>query len=321
MISNTLKVACKSVLPLLPHVFHQKVMEWRRPPYQRPENLRLFINFLNTQYSDCQVSVLDIGARLGLVDYGYADLKALKNLYLEGIEPDIAEAARLENTPSLGGYKKVHPVGVADYEGEATLYMTRLKGCASIRKPVQEAIAPFQCASWFEETDKIPINVTTLDILYRERTASFDFIKVDVQGAEYEVLEGGRTLLPNTLGVTLEVQFTPFYEGQKLFPALHAFMLAQGFRLMMLHEESHFYDGEVVEANCAYIRDPSTFTHKHDLLKAILFSLMANNGHYVEFLLRNDTKDLFSMEEKQNILKLLKLHLKREKLALLGEHN
>ena len=93
------KTACKKALPLLPQFLHQKVMDSRRPPYKRAENIGIFIGFLNESYPECRVSVLDIGARLGLVDYGYADLKQLKNLYLEGIEPDEAEAKRLEDTP------------------------------------------------------------------------------------------------------------------------------------------------------------------------------------------------------------------------------
>jgi FkbM family methyltransferase len=318
---SLLKSATKFGLSRLPTGMQRKVNCLLYPKAHRINTLLPFIDYLNHHHADLQVAILDIGARLGLCDPGYMELKHLRNYVLEGIEPDAAEAHRLETSPELGRYRKVHALGVAGYSGDALLYMTQLKGCASIRQPDAAQISPYYCASWFEENGQIPIQVTTLDSLYEKSGARFDIIKIDVQGVEAEVLAAGETLLEHAIGISLEAQFVPFYQGQKLFPDLHTFMIGHGFRLIMLHDESHFYDGETIEANCAYIRDPSTFTHRDQLLKAILFALMSGNRRYVEFMLRNDVPSLLPDDEKETLIRLLQLKLKHGKLPLLGPHN
>jgi FkbM family methyltransferase len=78
------------------------------------------------------------------------------------------------------------------------------------------------------------IPVTTLDnALERAGIRSVDFLKLDTQGSELDILHGGvRTLEDGVLGVEVEVEFLPLYEGQPLFPDVHQFMVRRGFELM-----------------------------------------------------------------------------------------
>ena len=43
-----------------------------------------------------------------------------------------------------------------------------------------------------------------------------DAIKIDVQGFEFQVLQGFGSLLQHCLGIELEAHFYPIYRGQKL---------------------------------------------------------------------------------------------------------
>lgn len=56
-----------------------------------------------------------------------------------------------------------------------------------------------------------------------------DFLKADVQGAELEVLRGGRRVLSQTKLIECEVNFVPMYRDMPLWSDIDAEMRAQGF--------------------------------------------------------------------------------------------
>jgi FkbM family methyltransferase len=56
-----------------------------------------------------------------------------------------------------------------------------------------------------------------------------DYLKIDVQGAELDVLKGAARVLKDVLVVQTEVEFVPIYRGQPLFSDIDSFLRAQGF--------------------------------------------------------------------------------------------
>jgi hypothetical protein len=107
------------------------------------------------------------------------------------------------------------------------------------------------------------------------------FIKIDVQGAELDVLRGCGPVLNGCLGLEVEVQFVPLYRGAPPFADIDAYLRGQGFTLWRLGQLTHYterppeqrlagtletwYDGErvtapagsgrLVWANALYFRD------------------------------------------------------------------
>ena len=98
--------------------------------------------------------------------------------------------------------------------------------------------------------------------------------------------EGGEGLFRSAVGVNLEAQFTPLYAGQLLFPDIHARMLRLGFRLLHLTGRDGIYDGEVVEAECGYVRPLPAAPTRADLVNRLLFCCMYDNLSYCQLLLR-----------------------------------
>lgn len=78
------------------------------------------------------------------------------------------------------------------------------------------------------------------DTFYREKIAflnltKYDFINIDVQGLELEVLEGFGDLFDkyDFKAIYTEVNNEPIYEGTKLLPELDAFLQTKGFRRVL----------------------------------------------------------------------------------------
>jgi FkbM family methyltransferase len=58
---------------------------------------------------------------------------------------------------------------------------------------------------------------------------AIDYLKIDVQGAELAVLQGGERLLKDAVVVQTEVEFHPMYVGQPLFAEIDIELRRQGF--------------------------------------------------------------------------------------------
>jgi len=82
------------------------------------------------------------------------------------------------------------------------------------------------------------------------------FIKIDTQGAEWQVLDGARETLSRTSGLMVELSFVPLYDGQRLWREIIDRLVALGFGLWRL--DSAFVDshsGRSLQADCIFFRD------------------------------------------------------------------
>src|SRR5438105_4406586 len=59
-----------------------------------------------------------------------------------------------------------------------------------------------------------------------------DFLKLDVQGAELMVLQGGPATVAAAAVVHCEVEFSPIYAGQPLYADIHRALADHGFALI-----------------------------------------------------------------------------------------
>ena len=96
------------------------------------------------------------------------------------------------------------------------------------------------------------ITTRTLDDAAEALQGNVGLLKIDVQGAELEVLKGGEKTLARTEFVWIEVSFKPLYQGSALFDDIQAHMQKKGFILFNLMPASRGKDGELLQADCLY---------------------------------------------------------------------
>lgn len=208
-----------------------------------------------------QCVYLDVGARGGLS-------KKWRALYRFDIivpvlfEPDPEEAAKLRRSMPKA---VVNQTALADSEGEATLYITRDPGCSSLLEPLPD-LAQRYGRDDFEVAREICVKTSRLDAM-REGIPQPDFIKLDVQGLEMQILSGGRETLDKVLCAEVETRLVPHYRGEALFPELYAFMKENGFGLVAFRPLG-LYKGEILEGNAYFSRQP---TNERDALKIRLW--------------------------------------------------
>ncbi len=97
---------------------------------------------------------------------------------------------------------------------------------------------PWLAQTWFERSQlasEQEVRCTTLDQVLTSLSPpiSFDFMKIDAQGAEFQILKGGEAFLENhCLGLQLELFNIPLYKGIALLPEVESYLASKGFELV-----------------------------------------------------------------------------------------
>lgn len=170
--------------------------------------------------SQSTISYLDIGARWG-ISWPWSQIQSDK-LEVFLVEPDLEEAEILKKQ----GYSNVLPYALWGKETELTLKINNLPATSSVFEPNLKFLKQFPDSQRFEAREKINIKTKTIDGLASEgELNSIDFVKIDVQGGEHEILQGGENFLKNNIvGLEVEVEFAEMYQNQPLFSDIDIFV-------------------------------------------------------------------------------------------------
>ncbi len=178
--------------------------------------------------------VVDVGASGG-VDLGW---RALPNDALVlAFEPDEEECERLSRlAPGTSGPRVEYvPLALGRERTRAPFYETHRAYCSSNLRPMQEMWERFPSLAAMALESVSEIELVPLDEWCRDRGVNhIDFIKLDTQGSELDILHGARQILNSTLIVEIEVEFNPLYENQPLFGDVDAHLRSRGFELWTL---------------------------------------------------------------------------------------
>jgi FkbM family methyltransferase len=179
------------------------------------------------------IQILDIGA-MATGEERYHPLVTSGLAQVTGFEPNQAEFARLQDRK--GPYRYLpYFLGVGQ---PATFHLTRYPGCSSLLAPDPKVIDMFMtigCADPggnFHVQKTEPVETIRLDDIKPALTV--DFLKVDAQGYELEIMRHGTTTLSNTLVIECETEFVPLYKDQPLFGDVQCFLRDRGFVLHKL---------------------------------------------------------------------------------------
>ncbi len=160
---------------------------------------------------------------------------ALPRARFLGFEPDEKAHERLSRNPRPG--HTYYKVAVGGREEARTLYLTREPACSSLLQPNADFVGQFtDCARQFEVAEQRTVETVSLNnFLPGAGVTSVDFLELDTQGTELEILKGAdHFLAAGVVGLKIEMEFLPFYQGQPLFGAVDECLRGFGFMLFDL---------------------------------------------------------------------------------------
>lgn len=209
-------------------------------------------------------------------DYGQSPWHIFApNLRIYGFDadPEACDAANAAlEAQGITWFERHYPLALGKQVGESTLYITNAVHCSSLYEPNLSYTSRFQGFNpGLSVAATVQVETTTLDAFAEtEGLESVEVLKVDVQGADLDVLQGGQHLLAaSTLAIIVEVEFSEIYRGQPLFADIDAYLRAQGFVLFDLLTDdawcrlprylspfqSQRRAGQLLWADAVYLRD------------------------------------------------------------------
>jgi len=168
--------------------------------------------------------VLEIGGRKPAhnINRGREPFYALQHKQISLFDADQAEAQRLRDYYGPESNISIMPWAVAKENGSRDLYVTKNRGSSSLYRPNESFFRRFANFDELTVDSVVSVDARSLDwIGAEENWPRVDFLKMDIQGAELEVIEGGQRTLSSVLGIVTEVSFARMYEGQPSFAELH----------------------------------------------------------------------------------------------------
>jgi FkbM family methyltransferase len=201
------------------------------------------------------ITFVDVGSRNGVLEL--RDLAEFVEAY--GFEPNPEEYEKLIAGKTdlflLGGisspsYRRLSyfPYAVGNFCGKQEFYVTPGPGACGVLEPDLERLREIVwkgraykknfAEDIFANYGKICVETQTLDAVASKNSIThIDYLKIDVEGSEHEVLDGSRALLPRTGVIKVETCFIPFRKRQKLFS--HVDLLLREFDFDLLRYEIH----------------------------------------------------------------------------------
>ena len=175
--------------------------------------------------------VIDAGARYGLHP-SWAELRGLADFHM--FEMDGEEAARLKRKYQSDPRITVHPIALYSSDTKLRFRVSEHHALNSVFESNQHLLRQNDYMQReFTVTAERAVETRSVDSLFAGRDVHF--MKLDVEGAEYELLKGAHAkLTTSVLGVRSEVLFAPVYENAPMFGDLNQLLLAEGFELLNL---------------------------------------------------------------------------------------
>jgi len=216
---------------------------------------------------------VDVGARRGVIE----DLLPLAfAVDAWGVEPDAEECARLNQLATGGGHpwRSLRYVPIAlGRAGRRPLWLYRNRECSSLLEADVRRARVFGRGGYFELDGSTEVETVPLDVAAGAHGfADAVFMKLDVQGAELEILESGPELVGRSLlGIRTEVEFVPIYLEQPLWADVDGHLRRAGFAPMAFLETRRWRrpsapdrdghgrlhaPGQLVHADLLYLREP-----------------------------------------------------------------
>jgi len=173
------------------------------------------------------IRILDLGAMtFGAMTEPYSALQKIGISKVIGFEPVVAECEKLKAIYPENTYL---PCFVGDGSSR-TFYTTNHTMTSSLYAPNEPIMDMFENLSDL-------VRVVATDEIKTERlsellalSGDIDYIKADIQGAEYDVFTNAGPVLDSVLVIQTEVEFVEIYKNQPLFSDVDMALRSRGFQ-------------------------------------------------------------------------------------------
>jgi methyltransferase, FkbM family len=182
--------------------------------------VRDIVDFIEDRKIDL---VIDVGGNVGQFGDGLRSSGYRGKII--SFEPVSAVYEQLVEKAKADGNWEAHNCGLGPEPGKAQIHVSELTVYSSILDMTSTANL-LDSRTAIARTEEI--EVRTLDQIAAELTGNI-LLKIDAQGYERPIIEGGKQTVPRMLGIQLEIPVIRVYEGEWQFHEAMKYMADIGF--------------------------------------------------------------------------------------------
>lgn len=186
--------------------------------------------------------IVEAGAHIG------TDTLRMSQQWAGGIiyafEPDPRVYLSLEKKAASSHNIAAFPIALGNQTGFADFYLSKSIDPGYTSDYAQSSLLPSSKEYWqwnyigFDDPIQVPI--TTLDAWAKEHEVDHvDFLWLDMQGSEFQMLEASPEILKTVKVIQTEFSKLPFYQGTVLFDDLTGWLEERGFQKVYEDPETH----------------------------------------------------------------------------------
>lgn len=280
--------------------------------------LKKINNLLSYLKLENGIHFVDVGAA-GHIIPRWSRIESHLNYY--GFEPDKRSREELLSQKNYCKNYFLNEKIISNEEGLKKIFLCKSPMNSSVYKPNEDFVKKFSHVDRLRIVKEEKLNSTTIDNLELD---ALDFIKLDIQGGELNALIGAQKSLVKTLGIEIEVEFSPIYKNQPLFSDVKSFLNEQEFEFIDFlricrWERNNIYTslGQATWGDALFLRSPE-FVAKNitsnDLIKRyIVICILYNKFDLVTTLIELIKDDFFITKDFNNKFKSLEKRFRRSK--------
>ena len=203
--------------------------KWLLPVHEK--SLNCVLSKFGVSLIHDPITLVDVGASGGPIPRFIALKGHTKTVGFEPDEMAFSELIKIQDKETIYLNK-----ALSNKPGEFDFYINKNRATSSFLLADQGFLAEFPNPQDYAPAEIVRKQVTTLDeSLSSANIDDVDFIKLDTQGTELYILEGGSKVLTKCFGIEIEVEFYPVYKQQPLFADIDDFLRGQGYILFDIH--------------------------------------------------------------------------------------
>lgn len=195
-------------------------------------------------------TVVDAGANRGQFSLAVREVSSDTKIVAFEPLPEIAD--RLNRSFVEDPNFTCYPVGLGAEAEQKSMIVAKASDSSSFFEPTNRQVAMYPKAAPVRRQD---VRVERLDLIVQscdlERPS---LLKIDVQGAEMDVLSGAAGVLSSFDAVLVELSFVELYAGQPLAGSVICWLAERGFDLVDISQISRDSGGAAVQADILFLR-------------------------------------------------------------------
>ena len=196
--------------------------------------------------------IVDVGANPNIGDPPYMALLRAGACDVVGFEPQPIAFAALATRKS--DRETYFPFAVGD-GSRKELKVYRSQGYTSVFEPYAPGFRVVGGKSWALIDERIEFDTVALDD--QPQVGTFDLLKIDIQGGEYDVFRGAEASLKPAMAVIVELRYFPLYDGEPMMGGVDCELRRQGFVLhkLMFNQGKPLRNSQMGRLNNRLVRD------------------------------------------------------------------